>query len=162
MFMDWTPEEQAQHRARWVNRLRNGGLNQATGALVGFAHNPDGTPGSGYCCLGVACVVASEDPDLAEHLAVDYRSWEVVFNDGGYDEYLPDVLVRYYGLNDDHGSMAVRNYDGLEDTSSLVEWNDNGLSFSAIADIIEAGFDEAHNPVPVPAKVIDAGYERVE
>lgn len=105
MQTEWTAEQQKEHRRQWVEALRSGKYEQATSEL---------TNGTGYCCLGVACLVAGKSEDDIMH-DVNLTNF-------------PDVKS-YFGLRDNNG-----DYSG----NCLVDLNDEGAPFSYIADIIES------------------------
>ena len=103
----YTKDEQAEHRKQWVQALRSDSYQQAQGKLRG-AHD-------GFCCLGVACDISG----LGE--------WD----DGGYlgeRGSLPDQVMDWLGLEDAAGGYIA---------SSLSNLNDVGVTFEAIADMIE-------------------------
>lgn len=104
--MTLTLEQMKANRKAWVEELRSGKHQQTTGALVDYA---------GYCCLGVACLVAGKtDTDIE--------------NDGTLHNF-KDVRA-FYGL---------RGADGDFDGSSLVYLNDDACkSFEEIAAVIES------------------------
>jgi len=101
-------------KKRWVNALRSGKYTQGTDSLaVGTDDKIEY-----HCCLGVACDLI--DPD----------SWKP-------DRSLfVDVLYGWKG----HGSGTTKNLPFVTPTvgRKLAEMNDSGLTFSEIADWIEA------------------------
>ena len=112
-----TKEEYAANRKKWIEALRSGEYEQGTGHL---------NVGRSFCCLGVACEVASK------------HSVEVVLDESlriKGDDLNAQLEVQYWlGL-----SGAAGEYG---DQSCLVEDNDNAVkSFSEIADIIESNPD---------------------
>jgi hypothetical protein len=104
MTETWTLEEQRAHRKLWVEALRSGKYEQVESKL---------TNGEGYCCLGVACLVAGKSNDNIMH-DVNLTNF-------------PEVKS-FFGLRDNHGDYRE---------NCLVDLNDDGTSFSDIADIIE-------------------------
>jgi len=136
--MTWTRAEQAEHRKRWVEALRSGDYDQATGALR------DATL-EGYCCLGVACDLALTD-FASQKMGWDGPEvvWVPVYDDevdeDGYareEEHLPIPVRDWLGLKHEAGSFNYKDEDGVITDESLAEMNDNGLTFLQIADIIE-------------------------
>ena len=101
---------------KWVAALRSGKFTQGTGWLERNGK---------YCCLGVACRVYQEE---VGDLRVDIKRDGIVF-DKKYYEYCPLKVGKWLGL---------AKKDGKYQSSSLVEDNDNGLSFEEIANIIES------------------------
>jgi hypothetical protein len=97
-----------QNAKQWVSALRSGEFKQARGALRGK---------DGYCCLGVACVVAERDG----------VSLEADWDDMGY---LLENVQAWLGLRTKSGALFVGD--------SLARLNDSGQSFVEIADVIES------------------------
>ena len=114
-----TPEQKA-----WLAALRSGTYKQIEGKL---------RDNDGYCCLGVACELH------------DATKWEE--GAGGW-EYWPEDPTR--AIEDD-GERIDEDMGVVELSPSLLEWlgltdeghrilasmNDNGKSFSQIADTVE-------------------------
>lgn len=101
---------------KWVAALRSGDYTQTTGML----HRLN----DGYCCLGVACEISG------------IAGWEMFGNSttcwySDSSEDLPDSVVGWLGIED--RNPTIREYDRM----SAAELNDNGCSFSLIADMIE-------------------------
>ena len=86
------------------------------------------------CCLGVACAIM---PGLEQREEGDF----ILYND--YKTFLPDAAVKYYNFFDSQGNR----WDGKDlriagnSFPSLVIANDNGCTFSQIADYIEANWE---------------------
>lgn len=126
---------------KWVEALRSGKYKQTTEAL----HDENG-----YCCLGVACELYQQEVgDLEiEHEEVmnpqDHRKiHKATFYNNEWQN-LPPVVMDWLGLRDDTGSYEVKiepqdalSYREVRD-ESLAAKNDEGSSFSEIADIIES------------------------
>jgi hypothetical protein len=110
MKMTLTLEQMKANRKLWVDALRSGKYQQTAATLM---------DGDGYCCLGIACVVAGVSTDI--------------FGGFGNLHRLPEVKD-FFGIDDADGSYFVE--DGL--IRSLAEDNDTGKSFAEIADIIES------------------------
>ncbi|HTV69288.1 MAG TPA: hypothetical protein VMF90_12195 [Rhizobiaceae bacterium] len=108
--MALTLEEMKANRRKWVEALRSEKYRQTDSTLFN-----DGA----YCCLGVACVIAGlEDHDIA-----------------GIGNLSPfDSVREFYGIRDEDGGF----YSTVDGHASLVDANDEGVSFSEIAGIIES------------------------
>lgn len=102
--------EWKRNRKKWVKALRSGEYEQ--GRLALYSRD-------GHCCLGVLCEVAGMKP---RGRAGDYFY-------GTQDTYAPPKAMRFVGLARKDGDF------GGEELTSL---NDDGKSFSEIADIIES------------------------
>lgn len=102
-----TPEQDA-HVTQWVVALRSGKYKQARHRLKN---------GDGYCCLGVACIVAGKEFDENDVC-------------GGESQVLPCEIMDIYGLLDKSGSAG--------ETTSLASMNDAFKTFTDIADFIES------------------------
>lgn len=138
----------------WVNKLRDPATKQAKGVL----EREDG----GQCCLGVLCNVLIENEIISLEKSVVYSAsqdenvnkFTYLDDQGNQNEgiaVLPNVLYDELGLLSEDGllpSRATDKYfyddpfapDGKKAGISLAELNDNGYTFSQIADIIEAEF----------------------
>lgn len=111
--MQWTPEEQAEHRKLWVEALRSGRYEHATKQLRN---------GDAFCCLGVACDISG----LGE-----WSGQETPF-------YLGDNRMLPSGVRDWLGVSGRLGGYGLRNRTYLADLNDDGTTFSEIADIIES------------------------
>lgn len=96
-------------KAKWVEALRSGEHKQCKNAL-----HADG----GYCCLGVLTVVAGYQ--------IDTRRDRVLRPGNNPDD-----------TSSNEGYRALADF-GLTDRIPLINMNDEGKSFSEIADFIEA------------------------
>lgn len=139
-----TPE-QVEARKELVRRLRSGEIKQTKGKL--------GDPNGSRCCLGVACDIGVEAgvieaPTLTQsRVPSDYNNPD---GEGHTEESLmygvttgsmPREVANYFGFNDRVGVYGdrVRRVVGRLIQKSLTYSNDTeGLTFSQIADIIEA------------------------
>lgn len=111
-----------ENAQRWVEALRSGDFDQATGSLRDV---------DSFCCLGVACELYrreakkgrwKEDPEIGTRYFHD--------ESGDFaDDVLPVLVQRWLGLRCNDGA-----YSGGE--HSLAELNDNGHPFDYIADVI--------------------------
>lgn len=136
--MSYTKEEQAANRARWVEALRSGEYKQVKGALRGV--NRDGDP-VGYCCLGVACELASKE-GVVERRENAYGSPGDLFYGDSESTALPHPVRRWLGIGIDGDLKEEVRYEsapGIEDhTQTLIGLNDSvGYTFEQIADVIE-------------------------
>jgi hypothetical protein len=116
----------AAMKTNWLNALRSGEYKQATGVLCREDHE---TGAKGFCCLGVLQQIVSGDveryssgiPDSVPSL-----NWlsenGIAFNGGSQNN---PVFIAY------NEEVAEQNW------TSAAELNDNGASFTEIADILE-------------------------
>lgn len=121
----------------WVRALRSGKYEQATGALRREV---------GFCCLGVLCDVYDSDKwrepipreDLEDGSDDEDFKWSYAdeCNNYMYDitEVLPVHITRIAGLAAQNPEVPY-GIDG--EMTSLASINDNGATFSEIADLIE-------------------------
>ena len=110
----------AEIKAKWVEALRSGKYKQAKGVLRSMT--------GGYCCLGVLCDVYRPSGWQKDGL------FEFDGRVGG--SMLPHTMNAPVGLSEDH-------------EGTLVNMNDDGMSFPGIADWIEANVeatDKTSNP----------------
>lgn len=124
-------------KQKWVRALRSGKYQQATGAL----RNEDG-----FCCLGVFCDVYDSDKWKEPTPKVDWEDesddeefkWMYAHEGDSYmyeaTEVLPIHIARIAGLEHQNPEVPY-GIDG--EMKSLASINDNGASFSEIADLIE-------------------------
>lgn len=110
---NWTPEQQKEHRKLWVEALRSGKYQQATRQL---------RDGDAFCCLGVACEISG----LGKWSG---NSFPVYLGDS---RFLPTEVREWLGISGRLGGFGRRNRKYLADL------NDDGTTFSEIADIIES------------------------
>jgi hypothetical protein len=107
---------------KWVEALRSGKYSQGTGAL---------NNGNKYCCLGVLCEISGIDE----------------FEDGGYLGELfnlPLAVVSECGMCSRLGEPSDGDGVLTKDAryTTLMSANDNGVSFSEIADWIEINYEK--------------------
>lgn len=111
--MNWTAEQQREHRKLWVEALRSGKYPQGQRKL---------RTADGFCCLGVACEISG------------LGAWDAT-NDfktvgGEYgSRVLPTLVRQWIGLSDAEGDAG----NGV----CLAALNDEGASFAELADVIE-------------------------
>lgn len=111
----------AEVKQKWVAALRSGEFNQVCETLRDDAD--DGTSPC-FCCLGVLCELAARDGVI--------KPWNGLY-DGAVAE-LPESVRTWAELDDSCGNCV----DIGEIYQTLAEHNDDGCTFSAIADAIEA------------------------
>ena len=104
---------------KWVAALRSGEFEQAQGRLK---------DGDAYCCLGVACELYIRETGVGSW---DERSSFLNGDGRAYSAVLPDELQTWLGVRADVASYA-------EGVCALTIDNDNGKTFTEIADIIES------------------------
>lgn len=127
---DNTTEE---NRRIWADALRSGEYQQGHGYLKRLLLlQDDGSTGTVYCCLGVACELSSfgdwtprfvdENGELLPGPAT------YSYGDGKFEEFPPPRVAELLGLF----------YDGSNEPGlSLAAMNDAEVSFAEIADFIE-------------------------
>lgn len=115
---------------KWVAALRSGEFSQTQGHLRDY---------KGYCCLGVACELYRRETGKGvwdEHLGEHQRYLRFNLTEDGrevaYGTALPAPVRDWLGLNGKSGG-----YDDGYLGTSLSNQNDNRVSFTKIADIIE-------------------------
>ena len=115
-------------KEEWIKRLRSGKYKQVSGVL----HSDNG-----YCCLGVLCEIAVEQEIIPQPTKP---------NDAGVYTYvrskegLPEKVRKWAGISK-MGDFLFRNEkEDFDYKVSLAELNDEGESFSSIANIIEKEF----------------------
>lgn len=108
---------------KWVDALRSGEFEQGRSRLRHNDRDRDR-----YCCLGVACEVYRRETGNGEWLTGLHGLWFEVDGRTPEEHYLHEHVVEWLGV-DRVSPMAA----GL----SLTNLNDNGATFSAIADLIE-------------------------
>lgn len=117
-------------KAKWVDRLINGGLPQGTGYLR--------TEHGEYCCLGVLCEIAVEEGVIPEPIEHNTVHSGYVFKYGTPEDRdhmeLPSAVQNWAGLTQADPIVRV---GGDPNTDSLAMINDSGATFEEIADIIE-------------------------
>lgn len=123
----YTKEEQAANRAKWVEALRSDEYEQGRYALA--------TEDGGYCCLGVACELAAKEGVIGPCRADTYE---------GEGALLPLPVQVWLGLADNAGETKdYIEYGTPEDqlaAGGLTELNDAaGYTFQQIADVIDGG-----------------------
>jgi hypothetical protein len=125
----YTPEQQAENRAKLVAALRSGDYAQGQSVLRTVESRKQR-----FCCLGVACDISGLgvwDDDIAGYKAAD----------GSYSRtHLPDAVKRWLGFRTDNGALeASITTPRQNEVRVLTDANDDDVSFAEIADLIEGG-----------------------
>lgn len=117
-----------ENAKKWVEALRSGEFQQVAGCLR--------DAGSGaMCCLGVACEVYRRDTGGGEWGGAEFDgASRFSVGDDGNVSYLPDTVRKWLGLADPAGAYVVN----VASMNALSSQNDEGASFTEIADIIES------------------------
>ena len=105
----------------WLQALESGKYKQGKEYLW--------TTGDGYCCLGVACVIAQEN---------GVRKIKIGQN---IEELLPKTMCNFLKMSADAGFKCPIDYNKKEYTS-LADLNDKGITFKTIAKIIREQLKE--------------------
>lgn len=108
---------------KWVKALENGEYKQGKGLL---------RKGDEYCCLGVACDLALKNG--VEMQVTKAESGETLYNLNS--RFLPIEVNCWLGLRNADTMSVYTSKNG-----TLVDLNDNGHSFSEIAEIIRNDSD---------------------
>lgn len=124
---EYTITELEQHRRDWIMALRSGKYNQVQKVLANE---------NGFCCLGIACVVAGNEKVYAHDIGCYFF----------YDEEdclkqcgMPNDVIKYYGFIDEIGSS---NLSQNQEKRSLVYLNDKeNFTFEQIADHVESNMN---------------------
>lgn len=109
-----------ENRKKWVDALRSGEYEQGRGFLCKEEK---------YCCLGVLCEVAGIQRQLV-HVFTTINAGISVYEGRG-PKLPPQAALDFVGLSSDIGMF-------LGGEGTLVEMNDDGVSFLTIADLIES------------------------
>lgn len=128
---------------KWVDALRSGKYKQGKGYL----HKDDC-----FCCLGVLCDLAEKE-GLISHAVSDRTGWdgyqESITYEGVWD-FLPKKVQTWAGLESNHPNITYKVKDRddeteYEVTDGVSELNDNGFSFTEIADLLEEKYLKGQN-----------------
>lgn len=94
---------------KWAEALESGQYPQATGALAAYLHTDnDEPPTIGYCCLGVACIIAANNGiDLTNHTN---------HNDPTHDDDTTDHNLFWFADHDSDLPEAVQQWLGIDDS----------------------------------------------
>ena|SRR3990167_5094602 len=121
------PWQFGRNQKAWLRALRSGNFEQTEGKLF---------DGEGYCCLGVACVVAGRT-FRKDKLTGDYgiRKNENVYSDDLEEVLLPEDIRRKLKMRTSEGEPNKTYLENDVELYSAVEMNDNeGYDFDQIAD----------------------------
>lgn len=99
----------------WVEALTNGTYQQATRSL----RNSEG-----YCCLGVLCDLYLKE-NKEKEWSYEYNHWRL----DGKANILPSFVMEWAGLKECNPKIIAKH--------SLVSYNDEGMSFTQLAELIE-------------------------
>lgn len=114
-------------KARWVARLRSGKYVQGEHRLKQRKNHEK----SKYCCLGVLAEMAVEDGVIDPPV----KTVDGAYRFDGDTHVLGEKIRDWAGLEE--SNPTIRDVHATGSRDSLAELNDNGKSFSEIADIIE-------------------------
>lgn len=129
--MTLTPE---QVRAEWVAELRKPEAKQTKGVLTCITDDEeDGERPVGDCCLGVLCKLAVKHGIIDP--GVETGDGTVSYDGRGAD--LSQKVQGWAGLATSDGYF-IETGNGFDQGFSLAESNDQGSTFSEIADLIES------------------------
>ena len=160
--LEWEPKQperiDPEIKAKWLEALRSGEYPQTEGMLQRTTPLPN-APGfpetpKGYCCLGVLADTLVDDE---EKVVWRFESLKLTGNVKGFavlsvwsdkledyreeESVLPDVLAErlHMTVDGELGDFKVWNHNRVVEEGSmrLTSLNDNGFTFSQIADLIE-------------------------
>jgi hypothetical protein len=118
-----------EKKIEWLDALRSGRYPQTRSMLVEMG--PGAAP-TGYCCLGVACDLAVKAGVINPPDAQGTFTW---VDDEGLTHYesglLPHPVQEWLGITSDNPVVFP------ESDLTLAEMNDDGATFTEIADAIE-------------------------
>lgn len=117
-------------KAKWLERLRSGEIEQGTGFLAYHGTR---------CCLGVLCDLAVEAGIATVESEDKVGRYLTETDHYGCTRELPDEVSHWAGLLRNNPLINTRvlgDEDYAEEVSSLAEANDGGYTFNQIADII--------------------------
>lgn len=113
-----------ENAKKWVKALRSGEYRQAVGTL---------SQNGRYCCLGVACdIYERETGDILPRVPNGDYPLEGLYHSEKYGDAFRKVGL-WLGLRSGEGGFR----EFIDDCDHLSALNDNGASFSRIADVIE-------------------------
>lgn len=123
----------SQVKEKWIAALRSGEYQQGINSL---------RSNQGFCCLGVLCdLYAKEHNENWEHVNA-YSEQNTKAKDSWYfqeeTQYLPEKVMNWAQLEDNNPEVKILDKDdNLIQYDVLSMMNDEGVSFSFIADTIE-------------------------
>lgn len=116
-------------RDQWTAALRSGEYRQGTGVL-----HRKGQDFDTFCCLGVLCDVAAKAGVIEATLHEYDGLSEPVYYYDRHEAFLPKKVMEWAGITENSPHAVTEDH-------TLVYLNDErALSFSEIADVIEANF----------------------
>ena len=118
------PKMNPEVKAKWLEALRSGEYEQGHGKLRSGDDE--------YCCLGVLCDLAVKAGVVAEPVLSENRN--LYYYDGFCEAAHPQVVANWSGV------IGLGDFHDGERERTLAHINDEGASFSEIADIIESEF----------------------
>ena len=120
-------------KAEWLKRLRSKDYKQTTGTLHDITNNK-------YCCLGVLAEMGVE-AGVCEKMETEYEYvhlGRVRINSYGGNRmtgWLPQEIIMWAGISSQ--DPFVHPFPAAETHHTLSYYNDTGMSFEDIADLIE-------------------------
>lgn len=121
-----------ENAKKWVEALRSGEYEQCSKQL-----RKKHRGAYRYCCLGVAADISSLG---------NWNNNEFISGLQREDQVLVENVKIWLGLNTSHGRLDIKKTTGGIQHITLAELNDEGKSFSEIADIIEKYQDQLFVP----------------
>jgi len=109
---------------RWIEALESGKYSQTTNNLK---------TSEGFCCLGVLCEITKEETGL------EWTDWDKSSSSiCGHTVSLPGEVQDIAGMHTSCGVLPLHLFRG----KSLTSLNDDGKTFSEIAQIIRDNWEE--------------------
>ena len=113
-------------KAQWLTALRSGEYAQGSQRL----RRSDDT----FCCLGVLCDLAVK-AGVIEEPVQEFNMGSYMYGSQQNSAFLPDEVANWADVD-----RFGQKYDDPEAVRDLAKMNDDGETFEAIADVIEAAF----------------------
>lgn len=125
----------SQVKEKWVAALRSGEYQQGNNSL---------RSNQGFCCLGVLCDLYAKEHSQDWEYVNAYSEQNTKAKDSwSFQEetqFLPEKVMNWAQLEDNNPEVEILDKDGnLIQHEILSMMNDDGVSFSIIADVIEEG-----------------------
>lgn len=121
-------------KALWLEALRSGHYDQGVGNLK--AGDPDNPA---YCCLGVLCELAVSAGVIKPGERREDALNDPAYYFSGQNEFLPAEVMTWANIDSSNGTYEDTNDYYMAD-QCLTDHNDNGMSFTHLADLIEDHF----------------------
>ena len=121
--MNWTKEQQKEHRNKLTQELRTTECTQGKNSLRGDENT--------FCCLGIAC-------ELFKHITgkglwvQGEGCWDFLLEANYTRLYLPEQVQEFYGF-----TTVAGNLKPIKGKKALADLNDNGYTFEQIAAIVD-------------------------